>query len=72
MSGIKTIIESLSQELKVEDVIGQLDEVNHVVIGNSSFVHFNKKDSGCLTLTVQHWSEDVCDEIEVRRFSITS
>jgi hypothetical protein len=26
---------------------------------------FSAQDSGCLTLTVQHWSEDICDEIEV-------
>ena len=65
MLGIKTILENLSINFEPEQLIGTLDELKHVVIGNSSFIQFVKKDSGCFTLTVQHWSEDICDEIEV-------
>ena len=68
MSGVKTILDNLSTSFEPEQLIGTMDELKHVVIGNSSFIQFVKKDSGCFTLTVQHWSEDICDEIEASKF----
>ena len=67
MAQVRIILQNLGQNFDPNDAVGVLDEVKHVVIGNSSYVQCNEKQSGCFTLTVQHWSEDICDEIEVNR-----
>ena len=65
MAQARIILQNLSPNCDPNDAVGVLDQVKHVVIGNSSFVQFNESRSGCFTITVQHWSEDICDEIEV-------
>jgi hypothetical protein len=38
MAKVPMILQNLAKKLEQDDLIGTLDEVNHVVIGNSSFV----------------------------------
>jgi hypothetical protein len=38
MAKVPIILQNLAKNLEPGDLIGTLDEVNHVVIGNSSFV----------------------------------
>ncbi len=38
MAKVPIILQNLAKNLEPDDLIGTLDEVNHVVVGNSSFV----------------------------------
>jgi hypothetical protein len=38
MAKVPMILQNLAKNLEPGDLIGTLDEVNHVVVGNSSFV----------------------------------
>ena len=72
LAKIRKIVQNLGQKFDdadAVDLIGSIDELRHVVVGDTSFVKFGAKNSGCFTLTVQHWSEDICDEIQARQLS---
>ena len=70
MAQVRIILQNLGQKFDdadAVDLIGSVDELRHIVVGDTSFVKFSTKNSGCFTLTVQHWSEDICDEIQARQ-----
>ena len=70
LAKIRKIVQNLGQKFDdadAVDLIGSVDELSHIVVGDTSFVKFSTKNSGCFTLTVQHWSEDICDEIQARQ-----